>query len=534
MKNTGTPYANWKDDGSYDAIVIGSGIGGLGVAALLAKHAHKRVLVLERHTKAGGFTHAFSRKDWDWDVGVHYIGQVHHEGSMLRRLFDEVGDGTLQWEPMGEVYDTVVIGGQRWEYVAGREAWRDRLHLYFPDETDAIDRYLELVREAIGGARTFFAEKALPRAAALVAGPWMRRQFLRHSDRTLGEVLDEITGNPTLKAVLATQFGDHGLPPSRASFVIHAMIFNHYLGGAAYPVGGASRIAESVAPVIEEAGGDVVVNANVASVMVEGHRAVGVRMAGGREIRAPLVICDAGVPNTVDHLLPEGTPGREALRATLRRTTRSASHICLYVGLDATDEALGLNRSNLWVYNSADQDGDLARYLADTEAPLPMVYISFPSAKDPDFANRHPGKATVEVVSIAPYDRFQQWEDTKWMKRGEDYETIKAELSSRLIEVLEREVPQIAGKIAYSELSTPLSTRHFSGYDKGEIYGLDHTPARFRERALRPKTGLKGFYLTGQDVCTAGVAGALFGAVLSASAILGRNLLGEISRNKSS
>jgi all-trans-retinol 13,14-reductase len=240
MIKTGEPYANWKDDGDFDAIVIGSGIGGLAAAALLAKHGDQKVLVLERHTKAGGFTHAYSRKDWDWDVGVHYIGQVHREGSMLRRLFDEVGDGTLQWEPMGEIYDTVVIGGQRWEYVTGREAWRDRMHLYFPDETEAIDRYLEQVREAIGGARTFFAEKALPRAAALVAGPWMRRRFLRHSERTLGEVLDDVTENPTMKAVLAAQFGDHGLPPSEASFVIHAMIFNHYLGGAAYPVGGAS------------------------------------------------------------------------------------------------------------------------------------------------------------------------------------------------------------------------------------------------------------------------------------------------------
>ena len=530
MRKTGIPYASWKDDGNYDAIVIGSGIGGLGVAALLAKHADRRVLVLERHTKAGGFTHTFSREDWDWDVGVHYIGQVHHENSMIRRLCDEISDGSLGWEPMGEVYDTVVIGGQRWEYVTGRNAWRERMHAYFPDEASAIDRYLEQVREAIGGARTFFAEKALPGPAALVAGPWMRRRFLRHSGRTLGEVLDGVTDNPTLKAVLAAQFGDHGLPPSQASFVIHAMIFNHYLGGAAYPIGGASKIAESVAPVIEAAGGDVVVNADVESVLVEGGRAVGVRMAKGAEIRAPLVISDAGVPNTVEHLLPEGAPGREALRATLQRTQRSASHVCLYLGFNATDEELGLGRSNLWVYNSPDQDGDLARYLADPEAPLPMVYISFPSAKDPDFANRHPGKATVEVVSIAPYDRFQQWEDTKWMKRGEDYEAIKEELSSRLIEVLEREVPQIAGKIAYSELSTPLSTRHFGGYDKGEIYGLDHTPARFRERALRPKTGLKGFYLTGQDVCTAGIAGALFGAVLSASAILKRNLLSEISR----
>ena len=532
MKKTGQPYATWKDDGDFDAIVIGSGIGGLGLAALLAKHDNKKVLVLERHTKAGGFTHAFSRKDWDWDVGIHYIGQVHHEGSMIRGLCDEISDGSLRWEPMGEVYDTVIIGGQRWEYVAGRDAWRERMHSYFPDEAAAIDRYLERVRDAIGGARTFFAEKALPGPAALVAGPWMRRRFLRHSGTTLGEVLDDVTDNRTLKAVLAAQIGDHGLPPSQASFVIHAMIFNHYLGGAAYPVGGASKIAESVVPVIEAAGGDVVINAAVASVMIEGSRAVGVRMAGGREIRAPLVISDAGVPNTVHRLLPEGTPGREALRGTMQHTARSASHICLYIGLDATDEELGLSRSNLWVYDSPDLDGDFERYSADPEAPLPLVYISFPSAKDPDFANRHPGKATVEVVSIAPYDRFQKWENTKWMKRGEDYEAVKDKLSHRLIEVLEREVPQIAGKIAYSELSTPLSTRHFGGYDEGEIYGLEHTPARFRERALRPKTGLKGFYLTGQDVCTAGVAGALFGGVLAASAILGRNLLTEISRKR--
>jgi len=92
-------------------------------------------------------------------------------------------------------------------------------------------------------------------------------------------------------------------------------------------------------------------------------------------------------------------------------------------------------------------------------------------------------------------------------------------------------VPQVTDKISYHELSTPLSTRHFGAYDEGEIYGLEHTPARFREKALRPQTGLKGFFLTGQDVCTAGVAGALFGAVLSASAILRRNLLTEIGRD---
>ena len=530
MTKVGTPFAKWEDKGGWDAIVIGSGLGGLAAAALLGQHAGKKVLVLERHTTAGGFTHTFDRKGWEWDVGVHYIGQVHQEGSMLRRLFDEITDDKLEWEPMGEVYDTVVIGGQRWNYVTGRENWRQQMHEYFPDGKEAIDTYLERVSEAVQGARSFFAEKAMPAIPALLAGPWMRRGFLQHADRTLGEVIDGLTRDPILKAVLAAQFGDHGLPPAQASFAIHAMIVNHYIGGAAYPVGGSARIAETIAPVIEETGGAIIIGAEVDSVLVEDGRAVGVRMVKGDEIRAPLVLSDAGVPNTVHRLLPEGTPGREKLLATLKHTARSASHICLYIGLDATDEELGLQRPNLWVYNSPDQDGDIARFMGDPEAPLPLAYISFPSAKDPSFESRYPGRATIEVVSIAPYDRFREWEDTRWMKRGDDYKALKGELSRRLIEILEREVPQVAGKIAYSELSTPLSTRHFGGYPEGEIYGLEHTPARFRERALRPRTGLKGFYLTGQDVCTAGVAGALFGAVLSTSAILGRNLLKEISR----
>jgi all-trans-retinol 13,14-reductase len=525
----GELYRKWRPEGTYDAIVIGSGIGGLSVAALLAKHDGRRVLVLERHTTAGGFTHTFSRKGYEWDVGLHYIGQVGR-GSMLRGLFDEVTDGALEWAPMGEVYDTVVIGGERWEYVAGREAWRARMLDYFPDEEGAIDGFLDRVREAIGGSRGFFAEKAVPAPIALLAGPWMRRRFLRHADRTVGEVLDGLTDNPTLKAVLCAQLGDYGLPPARASFAIHAMVFNHYLGGGAYPVGGSARIAEAVAPLIEATGGKIVIGAEVSTVLVEGGRAVGVRMDDGRELRAELVISDAGVPNTVFRLLPEGTPGRDTLLATLEHAARSASHICLYAGLEHTDSELGLDRSNLWVYPSTDQDGDFDRYLDNPEAPLPLVFISFPSAKDPDFARRCPGKATIEVVSMASYDRFRGWEGTNWMKRGEDYEALKEELSRRLIEVLEREVPQVKGKIAYHELSTPLSTRHFADYAEGEIYGLEHTPARFRERALRPRTGLKGFYLTGQDVCTAGIAGALFGGTIAASAILGKNLLGEISR----
>ena len=83
------PYGRARRDESYDAIVIGSGIGGLAAAALLAKYGGKRVLVLERHYTAGGFTHVFHRPGFEWDVGVHYVGEVQ-PGAMIGRVFDHL------------------------------------------------------------------------------------------------------------------------------------------------------------------------------------------------------------------------------------------------------------------------------------------------------------------------------------------------------------------------------------------------------------------------------------------------------------
>jgi len=85
-----------------------------------------------------------------------------------------------------------------------------------------------------------------------------------------------------------------------------------------------------------------------------------------------------------------------------------------------------------------------------------------------------------------------------------------------------------------AELSTPLSTRHFMNYQRGEAYGLSAMPSRFDLRCLAPQTSVRNLYLTGQDVCLLGVAGALMGGLLTASAVLGRNLMSVVSRLDSS
>jgi all-trans-retinol 13,14-reductase len=208
----------------------------------------------------------------------------------------------------------------------------------------------------------------------------------------------------------------------------------------------------------------------------------------------------------------------------------STAHLSLYVGLNETDSTLGLTGTNLWVYPGFDHDENLQRFAANQESPLPVVYMSFPSSKDPDFSRRHPGKSTIEVITLLPYDAFERWGGQRWKHRGEGYDLLKQQLAARLRHELERQVPAVAGHIDYAELSTPVSTRHFMNYGRGEIYGIASTPARYAIRELGARTPIRNLYLTGQDVASPGIVGAMYGGVISASVALGKNLMGAVSK----
>ena len=511
-------------EGAYDVIVIGSGVGGLAAAALLAKYGGRRVLVLERHYTAGGFTHVFKRPGFEWDVGLHYIGQIRDPDSEARRIFDHLTDGKLQWASMPDVYDRIIVRDQTFDFPSGIERFRERMKSYFPEDGRAIDRYIHSVNRCVAATKFFFAEKLVPPLLSKIIGRALRRPYLRYANKTTADVFREFTRNPELVAVLTAQWPDYGLPPAQSSFGVHAIVAKHYFEGGGYPVGGAGAILASMGPIIERAGGCVVVNAEVDSVLVESGRVTGVRMADGNEIHATVVISDAGAVNTYNRLLRVNSPGVDDMRHEIAGIPPSAGHLCLYVGLEGSSSELKLQGTNLWIYPSTDHDANVRHFFADPESEFAAVYMSFPSAKDPSFEHRFPGHSTIEVITFVPYTWFSAWEKTPWHKRGPDYERLKQKFESRLLEILYRYVPSAKGRVIHTELSTPVTTRHFVNYGHGEAYGLAHTPERFRMRSLGPRTPIQGLFLTGQDIATVGVTGAAAGGILAASAVLRRNL----------
>jgi all-trans-retinol 13,14-reductase len=515
----------------YDTIIIGSGMGSLTTGAILAKEGQS-VLILERHYTAGGFTHIFKRKGYEWDVGIHYIGEVQKPRSVVRRLFDYVSDAKIKWADMGEVYDKIVIGEKSFDFVRGVGNFKNKLYEYFPDEKEAIDEYVNFVFASTKTAQKFYMDKAMSPLLSKTVGHWMRKPFYKFSDRTTYAVLRSLTDNEELIKVLAGQYGDYGVTPKKSSFAMHASVARHYFGGGSFPVGGSSEIVNNIDPVIAEAGGTILIRAEVKEIRIENNKATGVAMADGKVFTAENIVSGAGLMTTYNKLLPPEIVRKHNLSEQLEKVERSVAHACLYIGLNGSPTELGLPKTNYWVYpGDLDHDASVERYLADINEPFPVVYISFPSAKDPDFPKRYPGRSTIDIITLVPFETFENWEGSRWMKRGEDYRELKEQIAQRLLNELYKQQPQLEGSVDFYELSTPLSTQHFVNYEKGEIYGLDHTPSRFRQKFLKPRTPIKNFYLTGQDIVTAGVAAALFSGVLTVSAMTGKNVLKKIMKD---
>ncbi len=533
MESIGTAYRSARGlPGPWDAIVIGSGMGGLSAASLLAQDG-LRVLLLEQNRIVGGCTQSYERDGYRWNVGMHYIGEVQSEHTTTWQLFDAVTRGGIDWNPLPAVYNRMLIGARHYEIPAGAEAYAAALKRYFPAEAEAIDRYLALVARVPRTAGPYFAQKALPETTAEKVYDDLCAPFHGYSDRSTLDVLSELTADPELIAVWCANWGDYSLPPSKSSFAMHCMLNKHYLNGASYPIGGGLAFARAIEPIVASSGGAIVHSAEVQRILVREGRAVGVRLASGEDVTAPRVVSNAGAQNTFGRLLEPSVAAAYGLHECLAEVGDSYALVGVNVGLSRPAAELGIDPANVWAHPTCDFDANLAAHADDFEAPFPFLFVTFPSAKDPSWDRHFPGKATVEMYGFTRFEHFEPWRGTSWRRRGEGYEARKRNIEERLLSALVDLVPKARECVDVVEVSTPLSYETFLKRERGGFMGVEASPARFRAHWLRAPTPITGLYLSGQDVTTDGVIGALVGGVIAASAVLERDLLSEIRARRS-
>lgn len=508
------------DKSDWDVIVIGSGMGGMAAAAALSKVGRK-VLLLEQHQTLGGQTHSFSRNGFTWDVGVHYLSGVA-PGDRARELIDWLSDTPIDFVSLGAVYDTLHIGSAEplslsRPYEAQERDLKDR----FPDETEAIEAWTHALREGREAMYKVFPTRAMPEIAGDVLDWWNRNALKKWCARTTSDVIDEITENPELAAAMAAQWGDHGGRPGKASFAMHALISASYLqSGSWYPVGGSAAFAEHIIPTITKNGGEAHASVRVDGCLFDGDRVVGVRTDDGAEIWADAVISNIGARETIETLLPQDC-GHQDWMAEIRGLPSSIAHYTLFLGFEGDIEAAGATKANHWIYPTGDVD------VVWTDVPNgapPHMTAAFGSLKNPAYEPGPQQKHTGQLLAWSDWSTVDQWADRTMGERGDKYADFKRRVEDVMMAQFERYFPDLARLVVYRELATPLSTKAFTGHRKGAFYGLDVTPERVMCDALRAKAPVPGLFLSGQDVASPGIPGALMGGLLSAASVDARIL----------
>ena len=515
-------FSKRKIDNDVDVIVIGSGIGGLTCAGLLSR-VGKKVLVLEQHTVAGGCTHTFVDKGYEFDTGVHYIGNIEKR----KKILDLITSENVEWDKMGTkengyLYDEISINNDIYNFRAGKDAFLEEINNHFPEEIENVKRYLAYVKE-VSKKGTFFHLKVIKyKWLAKLIGYFQCKEFFESTRETAIDVIVKFTKNKRLQAVLMGQFGDYGKSPNEESFFVHASVVNHYLDGAWYPRGGSEEIAKRIVPIIESTGGKVLVRKKVKSILVDKNGAHGVLMENGVVIKARKVISACGVPNTWLRLVDKNFVP-QYLIDNINKLGYSCSFTYVFVGMNKSPSELKLRGSNIWHWPDQDYDKMLNEYHKDPlHAPIPM-FIGFPCAKDSTWETRYPGKSTAVILTMSKFDQFKKWENKKLKHRGEEYKKIKDQYAKRILEEgLYHYYPQTKGTVDYVDVASPLTFNYYINSLQGEAYGLDNKPSRFSlDDWLRPITHINNLYLTGQDISTLGVTGAMMAGVITAHSVLG-------------
>lgn len=503
-----------------DVAIIGSGLGGLVAAANLAQRGLS-VALFEAHYTAGGCATQFERGPrrarYHFDVGLHYVGDCGPDGQ-IPRLLRECGVD-VSFRPMDpDGFDTLVFPDFRFRIPADVEVYRDRLVEQFPRERRAIDRYVALLRAVMTATRALDRDQRPPlmdMAKLALAG----LRIARHRKATIGEVLDAIGArDPALRAVFLGQSGDYGLPPSKASAMLHLGLAGHYFRGAYYPEGGGQVLADRLAARIESLGGSVHLRHPVERIVIENGRAVGVRLAArngeaAREVRADVVVSNADLKRTLLELVgPQHLPSEWVTRS--ERFEMAAALIITFLGVEGAIEGMGA--TNYWQFDGYDMEGF---YHDDPSQPITPrgCYVTSASHKDPAHALHHApeGITNVEVMTVVP-SSLRRWqvrgeEVAAWgYKKNEAYHAVKRRIEEDMIARLDRMFPGTGSRVVFRETATPVSHTRYTGATDGTGYGLAATPEQFFENRPGYRAPISGLYLCGASTRAGhGIVGAM-------------------------
>lgn len=489
-------------------VIIGSGLGGLSCGCILAKNGYE-VTVLEQGLQAGGCLQCFRRGDAVFDTGMHYIGSADR-GQVLHTILNYLGVGDSirleRLDPTG--YDVISFCGEQYRLANGRENFVDSLARRFPKNRDELLRYCDLIDQVAASS---------PMHTLNINADI--ETFAKYQTVSVGEVIDSVVSDPTLRQVLA------GISPLYAGekdvtpFYAHALIADFYNQSSFRIVGGSGTLTDAMVDVIRNNGGQVLTRRKAERIECNSTGATAVITSDGERFPADVVVSAIHPANTVglvdSHLL------RPAYRRRLEHARNTTSAFALYLKF-RKNRVKYLNH-NIFYYRG-DTVWDCQRS-NDATWPKFMLYMHFCHRENPEFAE------TAEVLTYMDYCETEQWAGTRRGQRGESYEQFKRLKAERLIDALEQEIPGIRDDIEEYYTSTPLTWRDYTGVPEGAMYGMAKDVNLVGAGCISPRTNIPNLLLAGQCVTLHGMLGVLAGSLMTCSELLTADVLFSRLRN---
>lgn len=499
----------------YDFVIVGSGLGGLTCAYLLANEGYS-VCVLEKNHQIGGTLQVFSRQKAILDTGVHYIGSLD-EGETMYQLFKHFGIlDSLKLQRLDEGgFDIVELSdGFRFPYGQGHAQFKENLLAYFPEEVVAITRYLAMLEEVSSD----FPLYELRSGTYSGATHW-------HMEIATSTYLEQLTTDQRLREVLAATnaflyAGVSGVTP----LYVHALVQNSYLKGAYRLVDGGSQIAIALSRQIRQRGGIIRKRCEVVSAIVNSTKQVeAVVLSSGEQIKGK---------NFISNLHPSVTLqlfGEQFFLKPFRKRIQSLPNTlsCFMVHIVFHDHSFPYLNHNIYKHHQ-----HVWSAISDAEQWPAQYFISTPAtSRMPEHAE------SMSVMCYMSYDEVQEWSATFNTKthpneRGAAYTRFKLQKEECVLLRIESMFPGIRQHIAAVHSCTPLTWRDYLASPAGSMYGLQRDANHPLKSQLNTQTHLQNLFLTGQNLVMHGILGVSIGALVTCSHFIDRNkLLADIARS---
>jgi len=455
---------------AYDVVVVGSGLGGVSAAALLAKNGRK-VLVVEQGDGAGGFAHSFKRGDYTFDSAIRVIA----EGEMIEALLDYLGvRDRCKLTLIDHMYRVHFPDFSLFAPIGLKEFMEAHIR-EFPQEAEGIRRFFGLRRQL------FLEAAQLPMqlgAGELDAATKRFPTLFKYRTATLDEVMADHLTDPRLKSLCSALWPYMGTVPSRLSFFAYSQFLGVLIDGPYYCQGSFQNLVDAFLAALDQNGGELVLNTAVDQILVDGGKAQGVKLSTGRVVRAPVVISNADARQTFEQLLgPEHVPAPFMRR--LQRLKPSASASVIYAA--TRQDLLALHPAHeTFVYKHWDHE----ETWRDIQAGRPGgVSLSVMTMLDPSLAP--PGEHLIIITAVAAYDTGLSWKQEK-----ERY-------TEQLLAMFEPYFPGLRGQLLFTQSSTPLTLERYTRNYRGATYGWELIPSQIGSKRLSHQSPVPGLYLSG-------------------------------------